>query len=73
MRKADPPEVRKQRLLELRLAAEAALHSLGTMHGAKLPVWVYPTQALLDIIGRTKEAQHECDNAGLVEDVQQRP
>ena len=59
MREADPPEVREQRILELRLAAEAALHSIGTMHGAKLPAWTYPTMDLLDIIGRTEEAQHE--------------
>jgi len=46
MRKADPPEVRERRLVELRLAAEAALRSLGTMD-------------LLDIMGRTEEAQPE--------------
>ena len=59
MRNADPPEVREQRLVELRLAAEAALRSLGTMHSYKLPAWAYPTQDLLDIIGRTEEAQPE--------------
>ena len=59
MRNADPPEVREQRLVELRLAAEAALHSIGTMHSYKLPAWAYPTQDLLDIIGRTEEAQPE--------------
>ena len=46
MRKADPPEVRERRLVELRLAAEAALRSLGTMD-------------LLDIMGRTEEVQPE--------------
>ena len=59
MRNADPPEVREQRLVELRLAAEGALRSLGTMHSYKLPAWAYPTQDLLDIIGRTEEAQPE--------------
>jgi len=59
MRKADPPEARERRLLELRLALEAALHSLGTMHGAKLPAWAYVAQDLLDLMGRTEEAQHE--------------
>jgi len=59
MSNADPPEVRERRLVELRLAAEAALHSIGTMHGAKLPAWAYVAQDLLDLIGRTEEAQHE--------------
>ena len=57
MRNADPPEVRAQRLLELRLALEAALHSLGTMHSYKLPAWTCPAMDLLDIIGRTETAR----------------